>query len=193
MRRKSKKSAKQARARQAKAPRALLRLSTTRQDAHPLVGAVAPPPPANARWQVMEWCVTTGGWKHFGYAANDREKTRLGDSIRRMGGKTKYRALEFIQPPSRPIEERSTTGGRRIDPVVTPPPPPPPPISDAEYRARLLSSLSLWIKEVRDADALPDLPVKTIRAARDACKYIVERRIGEGGYRGRGDPFAGLE
>lgn len=161
----------------------------TRQDAVPLVGAVAPPPPSNARWQVMEWCKVIQEWKHFGYASNDREKRRLGDTIRRMGGKATYRALAFsgmtVKPP---ISEPPPTGTKPPQPRVSQPP-----MKDAEYRARLLSSLSLWIKEVRDADALPDLPVKTIRAARDACKYIVERRIGEGGYRGRGDPFAGLE
>jgi hypothetical protein len=169
----------------------------TRQGVHPVVNAATPAPPADARWEVLMWCVEIHTWRHYGYAANERKRQSLASQVRALGGKCTYKAIVPRTGTSAAGGSKPGTGGRRTEtrrgggstPVV----PSAPAISQAELKALLLSSLSLWIREVRDANAVSALPIGPIRAARDACKEIVEERIGEGGYRATNDPFAPFE
>jgi hypothetical protein len=169
----------------------------TRQGVHPIVNAGSPAPPADARWEVLMWCVEIHTWRHYGYAANEQKKQSLGRQIKALGGKCTYKAIVPRTGTSVGGGSKPGTGGRgtatRGGGGSTPAVPSAPEISEVELKALLLSSLSLWISEVRDAKAVAALPIGPIRVARDACKRIVERRSGAMACRATNDPFAPFE
>lgn len=168
----------------------------SRQEDHPLVGSVTPAPPPDARWQVSEWCRDRGAWKHFGYAANDPEKQSLAAQIRALGGKIRYKPIVPGSETTRIASESSTSGREqaRRDPKS----------ADGrtqsgaedrrsvEYKAIVLSSLTLWIEEVRRAELVAELPIEQIMAARDTCMLVVKQR-GMDGLTTQRDPLARYE
>jgi hypothetical protein len=174
----------------------LRREHETRQEVHPVTELVEPRAPANARWQVFEWCVRIGNWQHVGYASTESRRKSLADGVRALGGKVRVDELT----PQRPTTQ--SRGGRNIVVVRAPSAPdsaaklnraPAQPATAPDFRKSLLSSLSVWLSEVWKAKVDAELPVDQIRAVRDACKTAVQKRKGRSFRPSQPDPFAKFE
>jgi len=132
------------------------------------------------------------GWKHFGYAANESRRQSLVGQITALGGKPQYTAISISTLSKRQEVDESAPSSVRTTQRGSPERKPRDVAGEpviVDVLAILLSSLSLWIVEVRKSNAVADLPFAKLKAARDACRTAARQRgcpqIAE-----ESDPFA---
>jgi hypothetical protein len=71
----------------------------TRQGEHPLVELAEEPPPAWARWRVELWCVSVTNWRLYEYARDHDHCKRLGEQVRALGHRVRYKEMLDKEPP----------------------------------------------------------------------------------------------
>ena len=75
------------------------RADPTRQDAHPIVGALVPSPPQWAAWRVEYWNAQVSNWGHWDFARDLAQRARISAEIRALGHRVRFVELRTRRPP----------------------------------------------------------------------------------------------
>jgi hypothetical protein len=168
----------------------------------PLVRAVVPDAPADARWEVLQWNKAMCNWQHFAYATTKERCRIVAAEIRALGGKARFRKLVKGPAPAEDaaqsrVDDQDELRREDSSPRRTKVPPRmnaargkaksrPKRVADARstseptsaaYRKAVVRSLLHWIDLAERAELEFHLPHAEIKSLRDRLHGILAPRF----------------